>query len=62
MAWREAAFDLGSAGCSTTTIDQPSSAGRIQPLEAVKYRDQRTRTTYSPGSGKDTVEKRHHER
>ena len=55
--WRGAKLPSISAvpGCSTTIVDQPSSAGRIQPLEAVKYRDQRTRTTYSPGSGKDTV-------
>jgi hypothetical protein len=26
-----------------------------QPLEAVKYRDHRMRTTYLPGSGTDTV-------
>jgi hypothetical protein len=42
-------------GCCTTTTDQPSSVGRTQPLEALTNRDQRTRTTYSPGSGKDTV-------
>src|SRR5215211_7137778 len=42
-------------GCSTTTADHPSSAGRTHPPEADKYRDQWTRTTYSPGSGKDTV-------
>src|SRR5215217_8965538 len=42
-------------GCCTTTSDHPSSAGRVQPLEADTYRDQRTRTTYSPGSGKDSV-------
>jgi L-amino acid N-acyltransferase YncA len=42
-------------GCCTTTSDQPPSAGRMHPLEADTYRDQRTRTTYSPGSGRASV-------
>ena len=32
-------------GCSTTSIDHPSSVGRMQPVEADKYPDQCTRTT-----------------
>jgi hypothetical protein len=55
--WRGARLPSISAvpGCSITMIDQPSSLGRMHPLEAVRYRDQRTRTTYSPASGRDTI-------
>jgi len=33
-------------GRSTTTADHPPSVGRMQPLEALTNRDQRTRTSY----------------
>src|SRR5215203_3669106 len=58
--WRGATLPsiLTVPGCSTTTVDHPFSPGCMQPLEAVKYRDHRTRTTYLPGSGTDTVSER----
>ncbi len=33
-------------GSSTTTTDHPPLVGRTQPVEAERYRDQRTRRTY----------------
>ena len=45
--WRGAKLPsiLTVPGCSTTSIDHPSSVGCMQPVEADKYQDQCTRTT-----------------
>jgi hypothetical protein len=47
--WRGARLPsiLVVPACSTTIIDQPSSVGRMHPLEAVKYRDQRTHDIFT---------------